>query len=795
VEEQRKRSTGSDKPDQHGPLKGKVDLELPKYNEGLGKLFELPAEAQSNFNGVVTEVYPLRANLQKLQDFCNRYLNAAGKPQPAWFEAMAPWVLLQVCKYGKMAFRQQNVGWVSQHELAFGFPVRLFERDDHNPRKFKDWAMVYPFIYVDNPLSIALGRQVYGWGKAGMEVLPPHPDPEPHNRCLLSVDLSGGPERNAARTNGAPRFLEIFQQGSALSGNAGFASLYALFPRVLQGSMQTVSGFLGAASAFSTGLRNSIGPNDFITELQKMAAQMFGAYDYLDSYLSAAADMARDLELMKPARNYGLGRFNIITLKQFRDAEDTDQACLRALVMSHIEFSRFLDGGMLRTDLMSPDLSGGVQIKVNESGHDRVVDCLGIKSEYMDGSAHVLRSFSPFWMKADLSYGAAERQYWRTAETSWSTTEGPGPQPNKNPEPLPYIQEGSGCNQEIPGAITSEDFTYQVFALPAEKDKLIRLLDEYLKEALTGSKYEFEVRTTDKNPFKGKCYILAMFSSNFITGKDSRKELSDRVVTFALPIWCSVYRKPKWRRRALVPLYTLVEQDWDLATESEIYGQLAFKSLIAGIAPSWIEKRNIIHQVLHARTLLFPTLNEAEPARLLPIVQVDAKEPVFEISESPHLASAEREPSPEKETSQMMEAYLDLLGISTPPHRDRRIRYVALKQIRDAIHLKYSSYQALVGVTSKVEKPRSEGIEDPINVRFYCYDDRFNLAAKMGLERKRKKLLVDDLPCDLYTATSSRGVRFQGRKEQRIGENLAWSVKSGKWHPRSKDPIFFTDPE
>lgn len=770
-----------------------VNVDLPEYNDKLGKFFKVPDRPQSEFKGVVTEFYPLRADLDHLRNFCNRYLNADGKHQPVWFEPMAPWVLLQVCKYGKMAFRQQNVGWVSQHELAFGFPVRMSERDQQGAKRFKDWTLVYPFIYVDNPLSMSFGRQVYGWGKAGMELLGPRPDPEPHTRCLLSVELSGGPERHATRTPDAPRFLEIFQQGSALSGNTSFASLYTLLPRVLLGSLQAASVFLGAASSFSTDVRNAPTLDTFFDQLQNMAAQMFGAFDYLDGYMSAASALARDLELMNPARKYDLGNVNIVTLKQFRDAEGTTKACYRALVMSKIKLSRLMDGGMLRTDLMSPDLSGGVQIRINQSEGDQIVNDLGIKYDHEDGSSYVLRPVSPFWLKADLSYGPASAQYWRTRETRWARPDALAPQAPPDTD-LPYILKGSGAYQEIPGKVTSRNFTYKVFALPAKKETLSNLLKEYLEDPLKDSKFEFEIRTAENHPMPEDkdTFILAIFSSNVIDEEDEegRKErLSDRVVTFALPVWCSSSDRPDTKRRALVPLYTLLEEDWDYATQSEIYGRFSFKSLIEGEAPSWIEKHNVDLQALRAHTLLFPTLSEEEPARLLPVVQVNSSQPVFEESESQRPVIDETTAPPE------VLAYLELLGLDRRP--DRRIRYVALKQVRDAVHFRHASYQALVGVTSTLENVPSElQFEQPIQLLIYKYHDEFDIAEKMGLHHEDpRKSLIGGLPCQEYTINSLKGIRLRGKTEVQLSENLAWSIKKGEWNRSRKQPDFFSKHE
>jgi hypothetical protein len=789
---------------------GQQPGDLPEFNSALGKFLELPDRPRADFKNVVTEVYPLRADIKKLKGFCDRYLNGTDQDlePPVVFEPAAPWVLLQVCKYGKLAFRAQNVGWVSQHELAFGFPVRWYERDGQ--RRFRQWAMVYPFIYVDNPLSMSLGRQVYGWGKAGMELLPPRPDPEPNMSCLVSINLKEGPERGAAKDPDRPRFLEIFQQGSLVSGNAGFAGLYSSFPRATRGYLLTASGLLGMFNNFASGWRQIGTTDDYFAELQNLIAQMFEWSDYADGYLSAASDMALALELMEPIKTGDLAKVRIVTLKQFRDAEDedTNQACYRAIVMSSIGLSRPTDGGLLRSDPLSPDPSGGIQIKLSElSDGPQIVDSLGIKTEIANGSAYRLRPVSPFWLKADLSYGAADEQYSRARGSSWSKTGGPSPQIFQNPTNLPYILEGSGAKQEIPGPVSRPSFSYRVFALPANEDKLKTLLDNYLRQPLQGAqgaRFRFELRTTKPGgpmpePNRHDYFILMLVSSNEVTGRDKRRTLSDRVVTFALPVTCTdpTYLDPQGRpteRRALVPLYTLVETDWNFVTEYEVYGRFAFKSLIESSAPTWIEHHNPMHSVLSARTLLFPNLEKEEQARMLPFVHIRSSRLWLYAAQRAQLLAPAA-------ASATMNAYLELLGLN--PRPDRRIRDVGLKQVRDAVNFGYAGYQALVGVTRKITDLTPIDDDELVDAHIYRYHENTDIVRIMGLckpgggdlDKEEVDVDGDDLECIMYKVKVSPGIRIEGKMEKDLGENLCWSIEGGVWNERPIEPQFFTLPE
>ncbi len=140
---------------------------LPEFNLALGEFLALPAHLEQKYSDVVTQIFPLKASMNRLQEFCDSYLNL-DEDLPLYFKPAAPWVLMQVVDYGEMATTSRNLGWFSQHELAFGVPLRCYKKEK-NEWVFVDWAMVFPFIFVDNPLSMSGGRKIYGWSKSGIK--------------------------------------------------------------------------------------------------------------------------------------------------------------------------------------------------------------------------------------------------------------------------------------------------------------------------------------------------------------------------------------------------------------------------------------------------------------------------------------------------------------------------------------------------------------------------------------------------------------------------------------------------
>ena len=112
---------------------------------------------------MTARVFPLRANIDSLQRFVDGHLNFI-PPEVGRFRAPAPYVYLMMLDYGKLALEAANLGWLAQKEIMFSVPLEWYKVVDGR-WVFHDWATVAPFIYVDDDLSMGLGRTVYGWPK------------------------------------------------------------------------------------------------------------------------------------------------------------------------------------------------------------------------------------------------------------------------------------------------------------------------------------------------------------------------------------------------------------------------------------------------------------------------------------------------------------------------------------------------------------------------------------------------------------------------------------------------------
>src|SRR5262249_4711324 len=127
-----------------------------------------------DFQGVTARVFPLKADFRKLQDLCDTQLNTRqGNNPDNEFKPISSYVFLMVIHYDKMFstaqpdhdfFSKKGRPWVSQNEVAFFLPMEWCRRENGR-MSFNDWAFFAPYIFVDSDVSLAAGREVYGWQK------------------------------------------------------------------------------------------------------------------------------------------------------------------------------------------------------------------------------------------------------------------------------------------------------------------------------------------------------------------------------------------------------------------------------------------------------------------------------------------------------------------------------------------------------------------------------------------------------------------------------------------------------
>ncbi len=422
-----------------------------------------------DFDGVTIRIFPLRANLSRLETFCNNYLNVA-PAEMACFHPVTPYVFLMVINYGRMAGQASNMGWVAQNEILFSVPVqgRWHQADD----VVEDFATVSPYIWVDNAWSITTGREVFGWPKmmAWHSAGPNQWMRDPSRRrgllemkTLLFADDYSGQEirpRTLLRIEqDTPRFLTQFPPDPAHLAEPLVQASKLLF-HAINTAPDTIRGLTRLAR---TGGAATLGRQirDLLRNLQGETGNLYG---------------------------------NTINLKQFRSSTPR-AACYQSLTNSKMVFRRYLKGGLLGAfDQLLGDPTAGTSIFVHRYPTYPIIESLGleVEDEVQVGAASVaeLKPLFPFWISVDMRYELGQRLCWRTQETDWCV----GTQRDALPMlrmSSPQVTTATPFNTTLgpmigamEGPFDFYDATMRVLPLKAKSSALRRLLppiDEQIK--------------------------------------------------------------------------------------------------------------------------------------------------------------------------------------------------------------------------------------------------------------------------------------------------------------------------
>ena len=682
---------------------------LPPFNLALNKFMALPPNLEQKYSDVVAQVYPLKADTAKLQEFCDRYLNLSGDP-PFHFEAAVPWVLMQVIDYGKMATSSGNVGWFSQHELAFGVPVRWYRREN---RKwvFVDWTMVFPFIFVDNPLSMSGGREIYGWSKAGIRIDSMASIFEPANaRRLVSISLVT-PGTSYGDPSETEQFLQIFQRRPFMSARSAVSDALTAIPRAIASTITAATSAFETAGAF---LFSDADGN--YESLQQTLTRLYGPQ--LNALM--ANSLSEPSSQRKPEQ--GLAS-SVVTFKQFRDVRSSTGACFQGMVGSKMTVERIVDGGSLFDPLLG-DATGGIHINLLDSDLQPIVKNLGIhvsEDSTIGGKpASTVQPLWPFWLKMDLRYGLGDYQCWRTDTTAWSIGDRLKRVARRK---IPYLTMGSGAAEEVGGPYHFPRITFRVMPLRARRNRLQKLVDSYLKNDF----FEFRVagKVKDESDDHTVACLIGINFEKMTSHSNPGREYSDREMAFAVPVvwWEKGHAGSKYP--ALIPLYTFAGTDWNTATLYEVYGELALKSEFVEPDDPWLaDPANPTNRLLLTiKSELFPELRKSQEARELP---------VLEVFSAPGTAPS----------NASIPSYLERVGLSHLWSGDR-FHTIALKQIVDAEDPALADYQALVGRRRKFTVARegapATGPLDPLSIKVYDYP-AIKIVETLGLvPQKRNK--------------------------------------------------------
>ena len=514
-----------------------------------------------SFTDVTFRVFALPASFNRLQMFCDNYLNFPDDPDSCsngyYFKAAAPVVTLSVINYGKMSTETENLGWIAQHEVLFSVPVEMYKVDDKGRLIFHDWGYVCPFIYVDNDQSLGVGREVYGWTKVRGWLHPSTAtwtaDPREARR-LLSLETELFPNLYTGESQEPRTLVEIYQDPPMSLFRSPFSPDDPNNPWwALSRNMRRSAMAMNDAFQFFSGLPvfGYAGTRHTGTASRMYRRLMQNTLNGM-SWLKSGYD-TRDRARSRGHENSASPYMNNLTLKQFRDAQNPDLACYQALVNSKISIEKLTDCGLLGgQSLLMGDVTGGYRIHVHEYAEQPIVETLGIEvSETIHDKwgkkVSVLAPILPNWMACDLRYDTGTTLCWRSKDSSWFDEANEELHPAHNNLKNRYNTTLGAAIQDVAGPFHYPDTTLRIFPLMADKDRLTSFSKEVicdLKEGEPGAeefenivkRYETKREALKTEFLNGKESIDADTMAEFEARPDVvklKKKLDDEAARFA----------------------------------------------------------------------------------------------------------------------------------------------------------------------------------------------------------------------------------------------------------------------
>jgi len=491
-----------------------------------------------------------------LRAFCDSYLNVAKGIYE--FYPYFPYVLLVVLDYGRMSLDQLNLGWVSQHEVLFEIPLGMWGYNKSGRWAFQKWVVNTPFIVVDNAASLTTGREAYGWPKvlAELQYSPERWLIDPRNPTrFLTLDLLG-------LDSDAPNvpLLEIdHQSGQNPALVPPDLEILDPFWRISRLTRTSMSMGFDLAQLFIRAPLTGFAPRN--ASLRRGREVLFKSLCQLFDF-------------------YGEPGVNVVTLKQFRDAEEPTLACYQALVESRLSVARFNRGGFLGLQsLLQGDVTGGFQIRLFDNPAFPIVASLGLevaqKRTVQGRKVSFLEPVFPFWISVDLTYGTGKTLCWRTRKTKcwYQKSKVAKHAPREKPR---FNTIAGGAEQVWCGPYLIPDTTYNVFPLEADPSRLNDFLNEYLNP-----KGGPPLKAAEANDGQYYVYLIASANRTFSLER-SGAFIQASEVSFLVPLYIETSGCPE--RTVLVEPFIFLDNAVLAIAMREVEGIPAMNATIT--APS-----------------------------------------------------------------------------------------------------------------------------------------------------------------------------------------------------------------
>jgi hypothetical protein len=793
-------------------------VQQPAYNTAANPdLMEHQSQPRVSFTGVSARVLPLKASLNTLQDFCDNYLNFPDdgrdmkQSQRNYFKPAVPYVYFQMINYGKMATESENLGWIAQNEILFSIPLEWYRVDAKNNLVFHDWALICPFIFVDNDMSLTTGREAYGWSKVRgwLEWVPTSWTKDPRSpRRLLSMQTEVYPELYVGAEAVARTLLEVTQQQappispSLFTQRDPFNPLWGI-PEAVRGSIKLYG------DLFETFMNLPIlgATRRDANSLSRMSGRALHNLRAIVPWFGASASKAPhrtpDGRHIVGAESHKL-YFNQITLKQFRDAAEPEYACYQALVNSKITVDHYYDVGLLGgPNLLVGDLSGGFRLKIHDYDEYPIVKALGLEVEEKRSDEHetslsLLKPTMPFWLSCDLRYDTGDTLAWRGKESpAWNTMVDASPTSSDESPPRNAFNNTRGAaTQEVAGPFSYPDATIRVFPLLADGDTLLQFCDDYLNRLAEAGTTGIE--NSSFEPWGDYVYMIVTSYGDEDGGKSYAESgnlgrLARREVSFCLPVkWmetdghCTTLKS-----LAVLTPYMFSDSSRHVISEREINGRAMVHCRIKSDDDAWLRESGPVRPrtLASLQTLLLPQLNAGQPAAMRELIEITEKDVERYNEDIPWAVIRARwEPELRRDFERKLTQHNDaerdwdaMLQLFRDACRGREsVNFLALKQYRGTEHVDRACYQALVLLQRKIQSITDlREIHRSLHVRIHQYPT-MPIVKTLGLKVKavdsHGKSIVQHLE-------PIRPFFMRVSMKDDLGTNIFSRVNSTNWRP------------
>jgi hypothetical protein len=737
------------------------------------------------FRNVSARVFPLRANLDTLQQLCNSYLNIV-PPEAGYFRVPLPYVNLVVLDYGQIGEKEMRAGWFSQVEVYFGMALEWY-KFDRGQWVFHDWAVITPYIFVSDSVSVPTGRCVYGFPK-----------------ILSTVELT---DSQWVKNPIAPTTL------------ARISTM--VFPKTYTGGNLEERVFLEIERAALTNWRLPFDPTspNMPWMIASNLAEALGGFGRDAIWLSQAMRICplgpfaspgfipKMASRLKPSFDPGGAGFllNSVNLKQFRREDDPSKVCYRSLTSGPMQTTSVNGAGLLgESHIFVGDLTGAHTIRLHEHATLPIAQVLGLEvnRSWTDQGVQVseFKPVLPFWIDVDLTYQAGKNIAWQKQDGIWRDGAGA---PFCAPADSAYNNTVSTSIEAIAGPFRFTGTTIRVIPLLAEIKKLRGFLDEYINDALHGPilrpdgtaepyEFRFELWTRCPQAIDTGAPLKGDFTSVFLTASSFKDVFSKTnnvgdwakfELAFMIPVrW---QRKPKaggaWVTIGvgLVPAFTMADNCITAFSRLEIQGIPAITAQFVRPESVWLSEKGAAHPkqtFLQVNVELLAALGEGQTATFQPVVQISADDPEYGLSKASDAATrwakillqelAMKKAAKQQYFEELKLARalsLELLGNQVP------FSLYTLKQFPDVADANKACYQSLVRIgRTLTDVSGVEEIEETLSVRLYGYP-RLDIVKELGIQASR----MDEKAAGIvYCIQGLRPHYIRATVDEQLGECL-----------------------